>query len=288
MDPLSDEEVRKVLPALSEAARANEGTASRFVAPQGGVVELAAAKRHQFILGRRGVGKSTLLRKVEGNLRASDQAIVVFIDLESHKGIPYPDVLILLLIELFEELEQTKRVKAGGKAIKGRWGLWRARRRLRSLRSDFHSLLSEPQSAEVTVRKLRSKAKRWSISGDLGLKERFDQVGSGFFRRSSATRDDSVKATFTQTKMDALSASVSIIRAVLAESMEHLKESTSFLVLDDFYHVPAADQAKVLSYLHQVVKNQSIYLKGLWCATSPQSLCGRRPANGTSDRSGCR
>jgi hypothetical protein len=261
MDPLSDEEVRKVLPALSEAARANEGTASRFVAPPGGIVELAAAKRHQFVLGRRGVGKSTLLRKVEENLRASNLAIVVFIDLESHKGIPYPDVLILLLIELFEELEKTMKLRSGAKSTKGRYGLWRARRKIRSVRNDFHSLLGEPQSAEVTVRKLRTKAKRWSIGGDLGLKGRFGQVRSGFSRDSSAKRDDSVKATFTQTKMDALSASVGVIRAVLAESMRQLKESTSFLVLDDFYHVPAADQAKVLSYLHQVVKNQSIYLK---------------------------
>src|SRR5438105_2835381 len=53
------------LPALAEAARADRRTAGRFVPPRTGILEETAARRHQFVFGRCGVGKSTLQRKIE-------------------------------------------------------------------------------------------------------------------------------------------------------------------------------------------------------------------------------
>ena len=65
MEPISDEQVKQLLPVLAEASRADTNTAARFVPPRVGILEETASKRHQFVFGRRGVGKSTLLRKIE-------------------------------------------------------------------------------------------------------------------------------------------------------------------------------------------------------------------------------
>jgi hypothetical protein len=105
VEGLTDEQVIALIPALAEAARANESTLDRFVAPRTGIVEEAAARRHQFVLGRRGVGKSSLLRKVQKDLGDRETGIAVFIDLETYRGVPYPDVLIQLLMELFTALD---------------------------------------------------------------------------------------------------------------------------------------------------------------------------------------
>lgn len=61
---ISDDQLSGLLAALAEAARADPRTAARFVPPRIGVLEETAARRHQLVLGRRGVGKSTLLRKI--------------------------------------------------------------------------------------------------------------------------------------------------------------------------------------------------------------------------------
>jgi hypothetical protein len=67
--PVSDEQLPRLLAALAEAARADQRTANRFVAPRIGVLEETAARRHQFVLGRRGVGKSTHLSVQTGRYR---------------------------------------------------------------------------------------------------------------------------------------------------------------------------------------------------------------------------
>jgi hypothetical protein len=105
---ISDEEVRKLLPALSEAERATEATAERFVPPRPGILEEASARRHQLVFGRRGVGKSTLLHRVAAGGRESGRA-VIFIDDETLRRRPYPDVLIEPLKELFDHLDERLR-----------------------------------------------------------------------------------------------------------------------------------------------------------------------------------
>jgi hypothetical protein len=97
VDALTDEQVVTLLPALAEAARADRRTADRFVPPRTGILEETAARRHHFVFGRRGVGKSTLLRKIESLGKATGTE-VIFVDIETLRGRPYPDVLIELLI----------------------------------------------------------------------------------------------------------------------------------------------------------------------------------------------
>src|SRR4051812_46580941 len=87
----SDEQVVRLLPLLAEAARATAATATRFVSPRPGILEEASARRHQLVYGRRGVGKSTLLRRVAADGSSTDRE-VIFIDVETLRRRPYPDV----------------------------------------------------------------------------------------------------------------------------------------------------------------------------------------------------
>jgi hypothetical protein len=77
--PISDDQVVKLVPALVEAARADQRTADRFVPPRTGILEETAARHHQFVFGRRGVGKSTLLRKIE-SLGPNGHGDVIFVE----------------------------------------------------------------------------------------------------------------------------------------------------------------------------------------------------------------
>lgn len=61
--------------------------------------------------------------------------------------------------------------------------------------------------------------------------------------------------------MDGLLTAAVLIRNVLASPHDALGDKPTFIVLDDFYHVPFDDQPDVLAYLHQVVKNLDIFLR---------------------------
>lgn len=259
MDALTDDQVVRLLPALAEAARADRQTAERFVPPRTGILEETASRRHQFVFGRRGVGKSTLLRKIE-SLGKDTRTEVIFVDIETLRGRPYPDVLIELLIELLTALE--RRLRPPRKRIDVQLRRRKTLRRLRSLISIMRRLLDEPQVAERTIRELRSKRARasGSLSLDLKILKRA-HAGASAAAGVSSQRESSREARFLESKMDGLLGAAVLIRSALEEAHKHLGDEATLIVLDDFYHIPYGDQPDVLAYLHQTVKNLDIYLK---------------------------
>lgn len=264
---ISDEEVARLLPALAEAERDPKDTAARFVSPRPGILEEVSARRHQLVFGRRGVGKSTLLRRVAADV-SGDGREVIFIDVETLRRRPYPDVLIELLSELLKDLGDRLR----DADWLTRWKRRRLRGRVRDLAEDVSLLLREPQSAEHRVRNLEKRSRgvhrKRHLSGRLLLgANRGGQSAQGAAEGSRArheehgqSAEETVEARYQRTKMDGLNEATIPIRDVLEDAHKELAVPT-LIVLDDFYHVPLDDQPEVLAYLHQVVKNLDISLK---------------------------
>ncbi|HWG56432.1 MAG TPA: hypothetical protein VNT58_07915, partial [Gaiellaceae bacterium] len=264
---VSDEDVARLLPALAEAERANDDTAARFVAPRPGILEEVSARRHQLVYGRRGVGKSTLLRRVAAGGAANERA-VIFVDIETLRGRPYPDVLTELLKQLLDNLKMRLRADGWWTTV-ARWSLLR---RIDDLTDAMSELLQEPQLAQHTVQRLHSQARNSSSSRSRGGRVRLHFAGRRATANASLARarqrtdeardhaEAQVAATFDRTKMDGLAEAAVVIRGVLGDAQKELAVPT-LVVLDDFYHIPRDDQPDVLAYLHQVVKGLDISLK---------------------------
>ena len=65
---LDSPEVAKLVTLVEEAARSTEEGVKRFVEPAQGTLRRAINKRQHMIFGRRGSGKSSLLRKAAADL----------------------------------------------------------------------------------------------------------------------------------------------------------------------------------------------------------------------------
>lgn len=209
MEPISDEEVVKSLPALAEAARASSETAGRFVAPRTGILEEVAARHHQFVFGRRGVGKSTLLRKIE-SLGPEAHGDVIFVDIETLRGRPYPDVLIELLIEILDKLQERLRQK-GGRFDFDR-GRRRARRNIVRLANTMRRLLEQPQVAERVISELKSSNKGLGVW--FGGEFKFSRLGRAGARAGAgrkANRQETREARVEESKMEGLLSAVVLI-----------------------------------------------------------------------------
>jgi hypothetical protein len=91
--------------AIEEATRSTDEGVKHFIEPAQGTLARAVAKRPHIVFGRRGSGKSSLLRKTVSDLTV-DRRPIAFVDLESFKGHSYPDVLISILIQTLERFAQ--------------------------------------------------------------------------------------------------------------------------------------------------------------------------------------
>src|SRR5579875_3696436 len=100
-DILHSAEVDELKRLLEEGARATEERVKRFIEPTQGALSRASSKRHHIVFGRRGSGKSSLLKKVEADLTI-ERTPLAYIDMEAFKYHEYPDVLISVLIKTFD------------------------------------------------------------------------------------------------------------------------------------------------------------------------------------------
>src|ERR1700716_1345298 len=94
---LDSPEVERLWILVGEATRASEEGVKRFIEPAHGTLRRAVNKRHHIIFGRRGSGKSSLLRKAAADLTL-DRRPIAHVNLETFKGHSYPDVLLSVLL----------------------------------------------------------------------------------------------------------------------------------------------------------------------------------------------
>ena len=102
---LDSSEVAKLERLIEEATRSTDEGVLRFVEPASGTLARAVSRQHHLVFGRRGSGKSSLLRKAASDLTV-DRRPIAFVDLESFKGHEYPDVLLSVLIKTFSEFAE--------------------------------------------------------------------------------------------------------------------------------------------------------------------------------------
>lgn len=97
---------------LDEVTRAKPGAPeTRFVQPEGGLMDRLDSRFHHVLYGRRGTGKSSLLRKTEGALRERG-SLVSWADQETYVGLSYPDVLVSTLADTFAQFATQLRATA--------------------------------------------------------------------------------------------------------------------------------------------------------------------------------
>ena len=98
---LNSDRVLALVTKVEEVTRSTDGGVKHFIEPARGTLSRATSRRHHLIFGRRGSGKSSLLRKAAADL-ALDRRPNAYVNLEAFKGSSYPDVLLSVLISTFE------------------------------------------------------------------------------------------------------------------------------------------------------------------------------------------
>lgn len=254
--------VDDLLTALEEATRATpEGGPAAFVPPSGGELNQVKARFHHLIWGRRGSGKTSLLRHLEAEHRRQ-HLVSVWIDEELFMALSYPDVLVSSVLEVVRGV----RTAAGtlhGDTEKS----WR-RRLVDRLKRPSGSLSALDQAITnlETLRQLPNDREiQWTRSTETGRD--VDAIGSvkaGPIKGQlgeSTTEQESVNSveTVVTSKEEYLERSLDETRRLLTASLEGIEGG--FVFLDEFYRVQRPDQPKVLGYMHRLLKDTGLWLK---------------------------
>lgn len=281
---LNSTQMDQLLTLVEEASRSAKEGVKHFVEPAPGTLRRATTKRHHIIFGRRGSGKSSLLRKAAADLTV-DRRPIAYVNLEGFKGHSYPDVLLSVLIYTFQEFEGWMKTAAihpatrtsfwqtlFGKAPKRpSYNKQEATRLAERLAREVASLSTElyrTDEADLTVTSEAEASEKDTATGEIksgiGIKVPPVKIGSSaeaqLSTELSQKESQQVEEKYKRSKTDFLLRHILDYQKIFRE-LGNLSEGDGYLFLDDLYHIRRIDQPKVVDYFHRIAKDHNLWLK---------------------------
>ncbi len=265
-----------VLIAIEESTRSTKEGVKNFVEPAEGTLRRTKSRRHHFIFGRRGSGKSSLLEKAVVDLTL-ERHPVVKVDLEAFKGHSYPDVLLSVLIKTLDEFQEWLKTAAVNPSS-NRW--WRNlfgsspkvaplnKEQIDSLTAELskkieelNGLLYSPDESGVSTQSISSQEHAGGAAVEGGYSSAMGvSAKAGAFTTDTNSSQMMRSAQFKQEKISFLHRNILQYQKIF-KRMAELSGGDCYLFLDDLYHIRRGDQASVVDYFHRIAKGNSLWLK---------------------------
>ena len=258
--------IAALLTALEEATRAvPEGGPNVFVRPGGGELEKLKARFHHIVFGRRGSGKTSLMRHLESENRAQSKA-AIWIDEELFSSMSYPNVLVSSVLEVMRGLRDLKvRQIDESKARRPWWRLWDGSsrnsgdkallERIERIIANLEELRQFPDNREIEWTRMTSGSNTVEAIGSIKAGPIRSEIGG----QSSAACELTSRETLISSKQDFLERTLDQNRAIIMEVVD--REAGGFVFLDEFSSVDRNDQPRVLGYMHRLLKDTGLWLK---------------------------
>jgi len=274
---LQSAEIEKLVTLVEEAARSSSSGLKWFIEPAQGTLRRAVSKRHHLIFGRRGSGKSSLLRKAAADLTVQRRPIA-YVDLEAFKSHSYPDVLLSILIRTFREFERW--LETAATYPSNRASFWkrlfgsapdrggyqrrdvealaqRIKAHIQQLDSQLHS--ADDALTEMTSKQTEGESVHATVSANAGI-QKVAAIGSSVGAKSNLETVQESKEQSRRSKTDFLHRHIMEYQDIFRD-MGSVCDGDSYLFLDDLYHIRRADQPNVIDYFHRIAKGNNLWLK---------------------------
>jgi hypothetical protein len=273
---LDSSNMQRLVTMVEEATRSTEEGVRYFVEPAQGTLRRATNKRHHIVFGRRGSGKTSLLRKAGADLTTGRRPIA-HVDLESFKGHSYPDVLLSVLIATFREFRKWMETAAIFRATKKSfWKRFFGRtptsasynkkicaslaKNLAEQVVQLERQLHAPDHADTRTTAQLESGSSQSAEAAAGISSRLGGLSAGVSATQETRQARTVQETYRRSKIDFLHRHILDYQGLFQE-MATLSNGDSYLFLDDLYHIRRADQPHVVDYFHRIAKGQGLWLK---------------------------
>lgn len=235
---LNSPEVTSLKNLIRDSFRVRENQDPVYV-DIGGNLGRFESLQHQVLFGRRGSGKSCLLVHVLRGSEKKKNRKVIYIGVDEIKRLGFPDILVRILLSIFESLPG------------GRRRFWHIREsRLHRIVKELRTLLDTPETSDTETKVSRQRKEDVAITGNDKA-----PVNLGVSRVDSRE----VSHKFVSIKLDQLERHLQDYKDILNSTAG--SKDKYFVLIDDFYLVSKDLQPHVVDYVHRLLRGTSYYLK---------------------------
>ncbi len=247
----NSEGLNRLVKYIEENIRVTDQTTINYIDPRGHIPRLNS-KQNQIIFGRRGSGKSLLVKSLKN--QHYGYGIFTSVNLEDFKDVSFPNSILQVLIQFFEQLI---------KEIKKCYGWWqfskakKGRQLIKQIKSKIELSRQKLQVPDNYDENIREKE---GSKMSAGLKTSVAGVAEGNVGAEVNSELEKQKMLKID-KLNTLRNEISDIKKLITEITDFIEGKHIFLVLDDFYFIRKIDQAFFIDYFHRLSKNTNLYLK---------------------------
>src|SRR5579862_6494520 len=250
---MNEDQLRKLRLVINENLRVQRGGADPIpYIDVANVLNDVGARQNHAIFARRGCGKTLLLDHSGRHLPANIKR--VYLNCEDFKRHSFPNVLLEILDALFAELS---------KHVTGWFG---KKRRCKELIVEIRNQLKELREAddqrEEEVRESQSSGgedkQGYGLSaGAHGVKANLEETVAENWKSETER-----KYIANKSKIRELDIRLPRIKQLIRQLFELSSHINSvYIHIDDFYHLPRADQPLIMDYVHRLCKDVPLYFK---------------------------
>ncbi len=240
------DDIRQLITYIEENLRSSPSSGLHFVDTRNFLGRLGSRQNH-VVYGRRGVGKTRLVTSIPKN----ENHIDIYINLEDYKDITFPNIVIKVLVNMFEKLNDDINNKF-------RWYKFNlkslvVKKRLKITIAILRNYLLEPdeETQEVNTKE--------STSSGLSAGANLQGIQSSIKSDHNASKE--VKRTLLKNKLDYLRIQLTEYKKLIAEISSLLENKSIFIILDDYYFIDKSIQPDLIDYLHRLTKGTPLFIK---------------------------
>lgn len=246
---MNNNDLSKVLRFIEENIRISEQTTIEYLDPKGHIERLNS-KQNQVVFGRRGSGKSLLLK----SLKSTDleKKLYITINIEDFKDISFPNSISQVLINIIKKFKK----EIDGKYNIFSYSKWKKQKalikKIDNYISDLNTKISEPDTYNQNIKEKQAS----KLSGE---------ASSGFDK--SSAKISSELADEYENSREILKDKLNELKNEISNFKELIEETTLFLnkdillIFDDFYFIRKHEQPYFIDFFHRISKNTRLYLK---------------------------
>jgi hypothetical protein len=248
--PFDDPRLASLEALIRRSFRVRENETPIYVDVAGNLARIAL-DQHQIVFGRRGSGKSCLLIYFRRQIAADRKIHTVYMLGDTIKTLEYPDVLIRLLLAIFEGLPS----QGGWDRMKRR--LRRQPREADEIVVELRKLLALPSTSKLTVKSAEARSRRSGGRG--GVTKGPAELGLDFATEKGETREEIREAD--DEKIRHVDNRLADYKRVIQEVLRATDFNFGAFIIDDFYLINPDYQPEVIDYLHRLLRDTDLYLK---------------------------
>ena len=221
-----------------------------------GLVNQLVSNRNHVLFGRRGSGKSALLRELEARCVPAGVETIV-IDMESIAQTSFPNLVVEILLIIFRELHARVKPNVWGRMFGG--PRRRSSERIASVLSQLEAVYERPDQSKQKIFGREQQEVKKTLEPEVAAVQNVLRLAASISKSDLSEIGFEEEAVWT--KITALFNGIGNYRALIKECLNVLGGRTLYLLIDDFYQIDRFHQPLIADYLKRLCRQIPCYVK---------------------------